>query len=42
MQQQAPHRKETTKLPSHARATFDVGRHAIRNELHVEPILFPN
>ena len=42
MQQQAPQRKETTKLPSQARATFDVGRHATRKELHVEPILFPN
>ena len=42
MQQQAPHRKETTKLPSQARATFDDGRHAIKNELHVEPILFPS
>ena len=38
MQQQAPHRKETTKLPSQARAAFGDGAQAIKNELKLAPI----
>ena len=40
MQQQAPHTKERTKLPSQARATFDteIGAQPIRKELKLAPI----
>ena len=37
MQQQAPQRNDTTKLPNQARATFD-GAQAIKKELKLAPM----